>query len=91
MTNGDAKRSAQSGQIFHQGCAQGNSTQTTENAVKFTEKLKTEISNTYNIKANILGPTACAMAMQINLAEQRNKSKGHGHPSHGGAVIPPAL
>jgi hypothetical protein len=91
MTNGDAKRSAQSGQIFHQGCAQGNSTQTTENAVQFTEKLKTEISNTYNIKANILGPTACAMAMQIDLAEQQKKSKGHGHPSHGGAVIPPAL
>jgi hypothetical protein len=59
--------------------------------VQFTEKLKTEINHTYNIKANILGPTACAMAMQINLSEQWNKSKGHGHPSHGGAVIPPAL
>jgi hypothetical protein len=70
---------------------QENSTQTTENEVRFTEKLKTEIRNTYNIKANILGPTACAMAMQIDLTEQRNKSKGHGHPSHGGAVIPPAL
>jgi hypothetical protein len=43
------------------------------------------------MKANILGPTACAMAMQIDLTEQRNKSKGHGHPSHGGVVIPPAL
>jgi len=43
------------------------------------------------MKANILGPTACAMAMQIDLTEQRSKSKGHGHPSHGGAVIPPAL
>jgi hypothetical protein len=28
-----------------------------------TEKLKTEIRNTYSMKANILGPTACAMAM----------------------------
>jgi hypothetical protein len=63
----------------------------TENAVRFTEKLKTEIRNTYSMKANILGPTACAMAMQIDLTEQRNKSKGHGHPSHGGVVIPPAL
>jgi hypothetical protein len=62
-----------------------------ENAVRVTEKLKTENRNTYNIKANILGPTACAMAMQIDLTEQRNKSKGHGHPSQGGAVIPPAL
>ena len=62
----------------------------TENAVQFTEKLKTDIRNTYNIKANILGPPACAMAMQIDLTEQRNKSKGHGHPSHGGTVIPPA-
>ena len=49
-----------------------------ENAMRVTEKLKTEIRNTYNIKANILGPTACAMAMQINLTEQRNKSKGAG-------------
>jgi hypothetical protein len=64
----------------------------TENAVRFTEKLKTEIRNTYSMKANILGPTACAMAMQINLlTEQRNKAKGHGHPSHGGAIIPPAI
>ncbi len=62
----------------------------TENAVRFTEKLKTEIRNTYSMKANILGPTACAMAMQIDLTEQRNKSKGHGHHSNGGAVIPPA-
>jgi hypothetical protein len=91
MTNGDAKRSAQSGRISHQGGAQGNSTQTTENAVQFTEKLKTDIRNTYKIKANILGPTACTMAMQIDLSEQQNKSKGHGHPAHGGAVIPPAL
>ena len=43
------------------------------------------------MKANILGLTACAMAMQINLSEQWNKSKGHRHPSHGGAVILPAL
>jgi len=43
------------------------------------------------MKANILGSTACAMAMQIDLSEQRNKSKGHGHLSHGGAVILPAL
>ena len=43
------------------------------------------------MKANILGPTACAMAMQIDLSEQRNKSKGHGHPSHGGGVLLPAL
>ncbi len=58
-----------------------------ENAVRVTEKLKTEIRNTYNIKANILGPTACAMAMQIELTEQRgytvcttegnHKSDGH--------------
>ena len=40
-----------------------------ENAVRVTEQLKTEIRNTYNIKANILGPTACAMAMQINLTK----------------------
>jgi hypothetical protein len=59
--------------------------------VRFTEKLKTEIRNTYSMKANILDPTACAMAMQIDLTEQRNQSKGHGHPSHGGVVIPPAL
>ena len=43
------------------------------------------------MKANILGPTACAMAMQIDLSEQRNKSKGHGHPSHGGGDLLPAL
>jgi hypothetical protein len=43
------------------------------------------------MKANTLGPTACAMAMQIDLSEQRNKSKGHRHPAHGGAGIPPAL
>jgi hypothetical protein len=91
MTNGDAKRSTQSGRISYQGGAQGNSTQTMENAVRVTEKLKTEIRNTYNIKANILGPTACAMAMQIELTEQRNKSKGHWHPSQGGAAIPSAL
>jgi hypothetical protein len=91
MTHGDAKRSAQLGRILHQGGAQGNSTQTTENTVQFTEKLKTDIRNTYNIKAIILGPPACAMAMQIDLTEQRNKSKGHGHPSHGGRVLPPAL
>ena len=60
--------------------------------MRVTEKLKTEIRNTYSMKANILGPTACAMAMQINLlTEQRNKAKGHGHPSHGGAIIPPAI
>jgi hypothetical protein len=51
-----------------------------ENAVQVTEKLKTEVRNNYNIKANILGPTACAMAMQLELTEQRNKSKGHWHP-----------
>jgi len=27
----------------------------------------------------------------INLSEQRNKSKGHGHPSHGGGFLLPAL
>ena len=43
------------------------------------------------MKANILGPTACAMAMQIDLREQWNKSKGHGHPSHGGGFLLPAL
>ena len=90
MTNGDAKRSAQSGRISHQGCAQGNFTQTMENAVRVTEQLKTEIRNTYNIKANILGPTACAMAMQIELTEQRNNLKGERHPSQGGAAIPSA-
>jgi hypothetical protein len=74
---------------LHQGGAQGTSTHVTENAVRFTEKLKTEIRNTYSMKTNILGPTACAMAMQIDLTDQQNKSKGHGHPSHGGAGIPP--
>ena len=74
---------------MHQGGAQGTSTHVTENAVRFTEKLKTEIRNTYSMKINILGPTACAMAMQIDLTDQQNKSKGHGHPSHGGAGIPP--
>ena len=59
--------------------------------MQLTEKLKREIWDNYNMKANILGPTACAMAMQINLSEQLNKSKGHGHPTHGGAGIPPAL
>ena len=75
---------------MHQGCAQENSTQTMENAVRVTEQLKTEIRNTYNIKTNILGPTACAMAMQIELSEQRNKLKGERHPSPGGAAIPSA-
>ncbi len=92
MINGDARGGAQSGLTLHQGGAQENSTQVTENAVRFTEKLKTEIRNTYSMKANILGPTACAMAMQIDLlTEQRNKAKGHGHPSHGSAIIPPAI
>ena len=92
MINGDARGGAQSGLTSHQGGAQENSTQVTENAVRFTEKLKTEIRNTYSMKANILGPTACAMAMQIDLlTEQQNKAKGHGHPSHGGAIIPPAI
>ena len=92
MINGDARGGAQSGRTSHQGGAQENSTQVTENAVRFTEKLKTEIRNTYSMKANILGPTACAMAMQIDLlTEQQNKAKGHGHPSHGGAIIPPAI
>ena len=76
---------------MHQGGAQGNSTHVTENAVRFTEKLKTEIRNTYSMKANILDPTAFVMAMQIDLTEQRNKAEGHGHPSHGGAIIPSAI
>jgi len=59
--------------------------------VLITEKLNREIRDTYSMKANILGPTACAMAMQIDLSAQRNKSKGHGHPSHGGGVLLPAL
>jgi hypothetical protein len=63
----------------------------TENAVQMTEKLKREIRENYNMKANILGPTACAMAMQINLSEQLNKSKRQGPPTQGGAGIPPAL
>ena len=83
--------SVQSGQRLHQRGAQGTSTHVMENAVRITEKLKREIRDTYSMKANILGLTACAMAMQINLSEQWNKSKGHRHPSHGGAVILPAL
>ena len=83
--------SVQSGQRLHQRGAQGTSTHVMENAVRITEKLKREIRDTYSMKANILGPTACAMAMQIDLSEQRNKSKGHGHPSHGGGVLLPAL
>jgi hypothetical protein len=63
----------------------------TENAVQITEKLKREIRDTYSMNANILSPTAYAMAMQIDLSEQRNKSKGHGHPSHGGGFLLPAL
>ena len=59
--------------------------------MQISEKLKREIQDTYSMKANILGPTACAMAMQINLSEQLNKSKGHRHTAHGGAGIPPAL
>ncbi len=43
------------------------------------------------MKANIFGPTACAMAMQIDLSKQLNKSKGQGHPTKGGVGIPPAL
>ena len=58
--------------------------------MRVTEQLKTEIRNTYNIKDNILGPTACAMAMQIELTEQRNNLKGERHPSQGGAAIPSA-
>ncbi len=54
-----------------------------ENAVRVTEQLKTNIRNTYNIKANILGPTACAMAMQIELTEQRKKIKGGQAPLAG--------
>ncbi len=38
------------------------------------------------MKANILGPTACAMAMQINLSEQLNKSRGTGTPHMGERV-----
>ena len=81
MTDGDAKGSAQSGRRLHQGDAQGTSMHMTENAVQMTEKLKREIWENYNTKANILDPTACAMAMQIDLSEQLNKSKGQGHPT----------
>ena len=63
----------------------------TENAVQLTEKLKREIRENYNMNANILGPTASAMAMQIDLNKQLNKSKGQGRPAQGGAGIPPAL
>jgi hypothetical protein len=34
------------------------------------EKLKMEIRNKYNLKANIIGPMACAMAIQLELHEQ---------------------
>jgi hypothetical protein len=63
----------------------------TENAVQMTEKIKREIWENYNMKANILGPIACAMAMQIHLSKQLNKSNGQGYPTQGGAGIPPAL
>ena len=64
---------------------------TTENLVQMTEKLKREIWENYNMKANILGPTACAMAMQIDLSKQLNKSKGQGHPAQVGMGTTPAL
>jgi hypothetical protein len=34
-----------------------------------TEKLKLEIRSKYNLKLTIIGPTACAMAMQLDLCK----------------------
>ena len=83
MTKGNAKGGAQLGQTSHQGGVQGNTVHTTENSVQMMEKLKRAIREDYNVKANILGPTACSMAMQLDLCNQLNKPKGQLQPAVG--------
>ena len=56
-----------------------------------TEQLKKAIKEDYNLKANILGPTACSMAMQLDLRDQLNKSKGQVHPAQLAMGATPAL
>jgi hypothetical protein len=79
------------GQTSHQGGAQGNAVHTIENAVHMTEKLKRAIREDYNIKANILGPAACSMAMQLDLCDQLNKPKGQLHPAQLATGTTPVL
>jgi len=75
--------SAQSGRRLHQRGAQGTSMHVTENAVQITEKLKRESRDTYSMNANILGPTACAMAMQSTLVNNGTSQRGMGTPHMG--------